>query len=171
MLEEIKTRLTEIFFKGRTFLDGKETGIEIEYIPKSVMKIKGLRPDLPRYVELWPDKIKASEDGKNWYELELETGLHILYILDPRVLLTEKACKLLEIRRNVDEDEFIVEYDLEILSKERMIYLPPDVLKWMEEQGERKRPAKILVTNARITKMIQKELPPSKQELAILFEY
>jgi hypothetical protein len=165
-LNEIKNDLEKIIFKGETFIDGERTGVEIKYIPPNGMIIEGLKADLPKRLELWPDKIKDLENG---IELKHETGLHILYILDPRVVLAN--FKLLKVDEAPNESQFVIEYDLGILNEIGTIYLPHDFLDWLKEQGEIKRYTRIFVSERKIVKMIQKELPPSTQELLIKFYY
>lgn len=172
MLENVRTHLTQKSFKGRTLIDGKVTGVQMEYIPPDEMRIKGLKPDLPPHVNLSPEIIEASENGAEWEKLELKTGLQILYILDPRILLTQGAYRVLDSYKTANVWNFTIECNLEILREAKKILIPDDLLKWMTEHGEKKRPVKLSITPVgTVAKMVQKELPPSRQELTVLFEY
>lgn len=174
---EIWRKLTEKSFWAEVSINCKKIGVVIEYIPPSEMKVHGLEPEYPPHVWFKNAIIKISHDGREWQSVGPESGMQILRLLDPRVLLTPArppVLKVIEPLETEGEFGFLGRYDLIYLNEvaKPELKLPEEIIKWMVKNDQKERSVKLFFReDYLISKMIQNELPPSTDEVTLTFKY
>jgi len=175
--EKIWRALKEKTFFAKVSINCKKIGVTIEYFPPLEMQVSGLEPEYPPYVRFTNGLIKISYDKEKWEKIEPDSGIQILRLLDPRVLLTPARPPILDMAKffkTLEEFGFVGEYDIEYLNKvERLkLQLPKELVSWVVEKGQKRRLVTLLLRrDYLIDKMTQNDLPPSTEVVTLTFQY
>lgn len=176
-IEKIWSKLTEVSFCAEVSINCKKIGVVIEYLPPSEMKVHGLEPEYPPHVWFENATIKISHDEREWRSVVPESGIQILRLLDPRVLLVPirpPVLKVIEALKTEKEFGFLGRYDLIYLNKvaKPELKLPKEIIEWMAENDQKERSVRLLLReDYLIDKMVQDDLPPSSDEVTLSFRY
>lgn len=175
--EKIWRALKEKTFFAKVSVNCKKIGVTIEYFPPLEMRVSGLEPEYPPYVRFKNGLIKISLDKEKWERIEPDSGIQILRLLDPRVLLTPARPSILKVAEYFRTDEefgFVGVYDIEYLNKvEKLkLQLPKEIISWIVEKGQKSRLVTLLLRrDYLIDKMTQNDLPPSTEVVTLTFQY
>lgn len=176
-IEKIWMKLREKSFWAEVSINCKEIGVMIEYVPPLEMKVDGLEPEYPPHVWFKNAAIMISHDGREWQSVGPNSGIQVLRLLDPRVLLTPAMppiLKVIEHFKTEREFGFVGKYDLSYLNKvgEPKLELPKELIAWMAENDQEERSVKLFLReDYLINNMIQDDLPPSPDEVTLTFKY
>jgi len=165
-IQKIKKILEERYFLAEVFRNEEKTGVSIEYGHSLKMRINGLRPDFPPYLQFEKEQILYSEDGREWKKVEKNLGFQIFRLLDPRLIL--ERVSFTRAFASVDLIGFEGEYALEKMK----LSLPDEVMVWIKKRREDIRKVRFFIRlDGLVDSMIQKDLPPHLEMITLKFQY
>jgi len=158
------SKIIESEFNGELYVNERPIGVKIEYKRNLEMKINGLLPENPPFLNLEKDKIHLSYDGKNFETLKNDSGFQIFRILDPRAISDNQFEP--EILSETPDD-MILSYDCNIIGS--FLKFPPELLNYMTKINEHKRTCGLYFKDEVLIGMKQFNIPPSREILYVHF--